>query len=118
MTIVDILESLLSALAPLVYPVVIPVPALMILVPLAWGTMRWSRRRRSQTQPTPMFTQPWAWVGWTAIGVFTFIILGVAVLAWQVAVILTAWLAVPCAVICFALLRARPPRRRPPHAEA
>ena len=104
----DLLEALLSALAWLVYPVVIPVLALVVLVPTAWGTLRWSRRRRNQALPPPMFTQPWAWIGWGLVGIFAFINVGLATLAWQPALILAAWLVVPVGVICSALLRASP----------
>ena len=113
----DLLDALLSSLAWLVYPVVIPVPALLILGPTAWGTVRWSRRRREQTLPPPLFTQPWAWIGWAAVGLFAFITIGVAVFAWQPALILAAWLVVPLGVILSALLRARHPRRTLTHGE-
>lgn len=103
----DLLESLLSPLAWLVYPVVLPVPGLLILGPVAWGVTRWSRRRREQTLPPPMFTQVWAWVGWGLVGAYAFLIAGLAVLAWQPALLLTAWLVVPLGVICSALVRAR-----------
>lgn len=107
------LEGVLSLLAWLVYPFVFPVPGLLILGPTAWGTTRWSRRRRRQTLPPPMFTQPWAWIGWTVLGVYAFIVVGLAILAWQPALLLAAWLVVPCGFICSALLRARHPGRRP-----
>lgn len=102
----DLLEALLSPLAWLVYPVVIPVPGLLILGPTAWGVTRWSRSRREQVLPAPMFTQVWAWIGWGLVGVYAFIIAGLAVLAWQPALMLVAWLVLPLGVICRALLRA------------
>ena len=113
----DLLESLLGPLLWLVFPFVIPVPALLILGPTAWGIVRWSRRRREQTLPPPLFTQPWAWIGWAAVGLFAFITIGVAVFAWQPALILAAWLVVPLGVILSALLRARHPRRTLTHGE-
>lgn len=102
----DSLEGVLSPLAWLVYPFVIPVPALVILGLTAWGTTRWSRRRRQQELPPPLFTEPWAWIGWGVVGLYAFITVGVAVLAWQVALILVAWLLVPSVLICEALMRA------------
>lgn len=103
----DVLEALLSSLAWLVYPIVIPVPALLILGPIAWGTTRWSRHLREEVLPAPMFTQVWAWIGWGVIGLYGFIVAGLAVLAWEPALILAAWLAIPLGIILRALLRAR-----------
>jgi len=109
----DDLEGLLSPLALLLHPFVIPV----ILGLTAWGTVRWSRRRRNQELPPPLFTQPWAWIGWAVVSAYTFIILGLAFLAWQPALIIAALLVVPLGVICSALLRAGPLRRGVTHTE-
>lgn len=112
--VVDLLDAMLSALAWLVYPFFFPVPAFLILGSTAWGTVRWSGRRRRQELPPPMFTQAWAWIGWGAVAVFTYITVGFAFLAWQPAVILAAWLVVPLGVICTALLRANVRRSSTP----
>ena len=110
---VNVLVSLLSPLAWLVYPVVVPVPALLILVPTAWGTVRWSRRRREEVVPAPAFTQVWAWIGWGLVCLFAFIIIGLAVLGWQAAVMVAVSLVIPLGVSCSALLGASRSTRVP-----
>lgn len=98
----ELLEALLSPLAWLLQPFIFPV----LLGLTAWGTVRWSRRRRKQDLPAPLFTQPWAWIGWTVVGAYTFIVVGFAFFAWKFALILAAVLVVPLGVIALALLRA------------
>ncbi|MEZ0579666.1 hypothetical protein [Nocardioides sp. MH1] len=102
----DVLEAVLSPLAVLVYPFLFPMPGLLVLGGLAWRMLRWSRRRRIEKLPPPMFTQPWAWIGWSLVGVYTFLIGGLAVLAWQPALLLLAVLVVPLGTMTYALVRA------------
>jgi hypothetical protein len=90
--------GLLQLIGWLAYPLWFPLPLLVLNCVAAWRLQRGQDAYRALQIRPPIWHLARVWLAVAVLAVTAYVVVGLAVLAWQVGVLLLVWIGIPAAV--------------------